>query len=104
MIGDLFTRSQQLGGLVFDVNCGSKITNMRLLFTAFLCCVSFSLQSQCIEGNCENGMGKFKFEDGSVYQGKFRNYSPHSINANAKIFYSNGDIYSGKFHDGQRFG
>ena len=31
------------------------------------------LIAQCISGNCENGTGYFKYENGNTYEGYFKN-------------------------------
>ena len=28
---------------------------------------------ECIDGDCENGKGVVQFQDGSIYEGKFKN-------------------------------
>lgn len=52
----------------------------------------------CIEGDCENGEGKYVFRDASAtYTGSFEQSKP---NGKGEVVYANGDRYEGEFEDG----
>lgn len=52
-----------------------KYANLLLnaLFFAFFLLSSLALKSQCLEGDCENGTGKYKCDCGYIYEGTFEN-------------------------------
>lgn len=57
---------------VFNFN--PKFSNMRALIFIILSSLFFSVQSMaqtCLSGNCSSGFGKFKYENGDVYEGEF---------------------------------
>ncbi len=62
---------------------------------------SFSMNAQCLEGNCENGNGKFRYNDNSQYQGAFKRGNPHG---KGKISFANGSVYEGDWAEGNREG
>ena len=52
----------------------------------------------CIEGDCKNGNGTYKYKSGAVFKGKFLNYKPK------KGLFKNADqsnTYNGNFKDGK---
>ncbi len=52
----------------------------------------------CIEGDCENGWGKYVFvETGARYEGYFQNGQPHGQGI---MFFAEGDWYEGTFRQG----
>jgi len=59
------------------------------------------ITAQCIEGNCKNGYGSYKFDDGSIYQGKF---VKAKFQGYGKMKYSNGNIYEGDWRNDFRSG
>lgn len=61
----------------------------------------FTAIAQCLEGNCENGVGKFRYNDNSQYQGAFKNGKQEG---KGKIFFSNGSTYEGDWQEGNREG
>ena len=67
-----------------------------LLFVLSLMASVYSLNAQCIEGNCENGEGKFLYKDNSLYEGKFEN---KKANGFGTCVYANGNIYKGEWKD-----
>ena len=69
-----------------------------ILFTLFF--VSFS-QAQCVEGNCSNGFGIYKFKDGSSYRG---NFARGKLQGYGKMKYSNGNIYEGEWKNDLKTG
>lgn len=54
-------------------------------------------QSGCMNGNCQNGFGKYIFKDGTVYEGYFFNGVPEG---QGKVVYPNGEYYEGAFAGG----
>ena len=57
--------------------------------------------SQCLEGNCENGISKFRFQNGALYEGQM---SFGMLNGTGTLHYTNGDIYSGQWKMNKRDG
>jgi len=55
----------------------------------------------CISGDCANGIGKYEFTSGNIYEGKFVNFQPEG---NGKWFFANGDKYFGIVKDGLKNG
>ena len=53
---------------------------------------------ECIEGNCENGHGKFTLPDGSTYVGEFKN---GTIYGHGKLTFPNGLTFEGEFKNGK---
>ncbi|WP_236974772.1 caspase family protein [Membranihabitans maritimus] len=56
---------------------------------------------QCIQGDCKSGLGAYKFENGSIYQGYFFKEKPHG---KGKYVYSNGNVYKGEWKHGKKSG
>ena len=50
---------------------------MRTLNTFFFITISFFSYSQCVSGDCENGFGKFKYDNESFYEGNWENGLKH---------------------------
>lgn len=57
--------------------------------------------SQCLEGDCQKGFGKFRFQNGAVYEGEML-YG--RLNGTGKLIYSNGDLYIGEWKMNKREG
>ena len=55
----------------------------------------------CIVGNCTNGSGVYKYNDGAFYFGTFQNGKYHGF---GKLDYKNGNQYIGEFSYGKRHG
>ncbi len=55
-----------------------------------------TVQSGCIDGNCDNGQGTYAYPDGSKYTGYF---SKGKIDGFGTFFYANGDKYTGAFKE-----
>ncbi len=71
-------------------------------FVLILSCFSFTmLNSQCLSGDCHNGLGKFRFQNGAVYEGETAYGKLHGI---GKLHYANGDLYDGHWVMNQREG
>jgi hypothetical protein len=56
-----------------------------------------SNKTGCIKGNCKNGIGTYKWSNGSVYEGQFKDGIQNGVGANK---WSNGDVYKGQYKDG----
>ncbi|MBX2891313.1 MAG: caspase family protein [Saprospiraceae bacterium] len=93
---------------------------VRLLVPALLLATAFipnNLNAQCLSGNCQNGTGKYRYSNGTVYTGQFVNgnregrgtlvfannnvyegqFSRNRINGEGSMTYSNGDKYVGSW-------
>ncbi len=57
--------------------------------------------AQCLEGNCNNGFGVYKFQDGSMYRG---NFSKGQFQGYGKIKYANGNVYEGDWNEDLKWG
>lgn len=55
----------------------------------------------CISGDCANGIGKYEFTSGNVYEGPFVDFQPEG---NGKWFFANGEKYFGVVKDGLKNG
>ena len=70
-----------------------------LLFSAIL--FSQIPKGSCISGNCKNGFGKFVYENGTIYEGKFKKGKFEGIGTE---IYADGEKITGEFKDGQQIG
>ena len=61
-----------------------------------------ALFSQCLSGDCDNGFGKFRYEDGSVYEGDSRNKKAHG--KGTKYDGKGVIIYQGEYRYGKLWG
>ena len=61
----------------------------------------YTTYSQCITGNCSNGYGVKKYEDGTMYIGDWWNETP---SGHGTVVWSDGSIYVGKFNKGMYSG
>ncbi|MEP6647097.1 MAG: hypothetical protein ABJC12_08400, partial [Saprospiraceae bacterium] len=57
--------------------------------------------SQCLSGNCQTGIGKFRFRSGAIYEGQMV-YG--RLNGKGSLKYTNGDIYTGSWKLNKREG
>lgn len=55
----------------------------------------------CMEGNCADGFGTFKYESGEVYSGGFRSGKRHGY---GEMLYKDGSMYSGYFFRDFKYG
>ena len=67
-----------------------------IIFTTLLFFV-ISLNAQCISGNCNNGYGIKKYNDGTLYIGDWWNDLP---SGNGTTIWPDGSIYVGEFIEG----
>jgi len=63
--------------------------------------LTFNLSAQCLDGNCQNGMGVYKYPSGAIYDGKFQN---GKIAKFGTLFFSNGNVYKGEWQNEYRQG
>ena len=54
------------------------------------------VQEKCIDGDCQNGIGKYIWSNGKIYEGEWKNGVPNGV---GKLYFSNGDIYEGQLID-----
>ena len=71
------------------------------LLWILLCIGINTTTAQCITGDCQNGFGKFKFQNGAVYEGEM---AYGKLNGTGKLHYANGDLYEGQWQMNQREG
>ena len=57
--------------------------------------------SGCIQGDCENGSGAYKYENGDVYNGEWKD---GKRNGSGDCKYSDGDSYTGQWKDNKKNG
>lgn len=74
---------------------------MRLFYSLILFFYFSFMFSQCITGNCENGIGTYIFSDKSKIDGTWKN---GKANGKCQVFYSDGGTYNGEMIDGEFFG
>lgn len=55
----------------------------------------------CISGDCANGIGKYQFASGNIYEGPFVNFQPEG---NGKWYFANGEKYFGSVKNGLKNG
>jgi hypothetical protein len=58
--------------------------------------LNISTFSQCLSGDCNNGYGKYKLSDGSIYTGDFINYQ---FQGKGTISYISGNTYTGDWYN-----
>ena len=54
-------------------------------------------EGECIEGDCENGLGTYVFTDGSTYSGEWKDGYPEGSGI---LKYIDGPSYKGKWYRG----
>jgi hypothetical protein len=55
---------------------------------------SFHLGAQCISGDCQNGVGTYRYPSGAKYTGNFKNGEIHGVGV---CYYSDGSKYQGEW-------
>jgi hypothetical protein len=63
-----------------------------ILLFALLVFTAMNAQAQCTSGDCQDGYGTYKYSDGSVYVGQFKD---GKANGYGTCYYANGDKYVG---------
>lgn len=73
------------------------------IYSLLFCSLSYLSYGQtgCTIGDCENGKGRFIYENGDKYIGEFKNAVPHGRGA---YYNKNGSLYKGPFVHGKRQG
>lgn len=71
------------------------------LVVCFSMFAALPLTAQCIQGNCNNGRGTFKYASGSKYIGQFEK---GKINGKGTLYFTNGDKYVGDWKNQYRDG
>ncbi|MCB1179945.1 MAG: hypothetical protein KDK36_20375 [Leptospiraceae bacterium] len=56
---------------------------------------------ECLSGNCYNGVGKIKFQDGTKYEGQFKDGKIYGF---GRFYNTEGDFYEGSLRDGVKEG
>lgn len=76
---------------------------MRYLLIIFVLYLSLKIQlsAQCVQGNCVNGVGKFIYSDGGVYEGQFKN---GVWDGEGTVKWPSGSSYKGGFYSGKKHG
>jgi hypothetical protein len=67
----------------------------------FLCLTLNVIDAQCIVGDCQNGMSKYMFKNGAIYEGEM---SYGKIHGMGTLKFANGDIYKGYWKMNKREG
>ncbi|MDC0230325.1 caspase family protein [Aureispira] len=74
---------------------------LNTFFIVSLISSCFSQETGCTIGDCQNGKGRFIFDNGDKYIGEFKNSLPHGRGA---YFNKQGSTYKGPFIEGRRQG
>ncbi len=72
-----------------------------LLFSTILFSQKSTPKTGCVSGNCKNGFGKFVYENGTFYEGKFKK---EKFEGKGLMVFATGEKYTGEFKDGQQMG
>ncbi|MCB0526429.1 MAG: caspase family protein [Saprospiraceae bacterium] len=73
---------------------GSNLTTRLFLPAFILVATTIALQAQCLSGDCNNGVGTYRYPDQSKYTGEFRAGQRHG---QGKMIYADGNVYDGPF-------
>jgi len=74
---------------------------MKKLILFFLLLTGISvLNAQCVEGDCVNGFGTYRYPGGNRYTGNWKEAKRYQ----GDFYYTNGDHYSGFFRDNEKHG
>ena len=72
-----------------------------VISAAFLCFLfNFSL-AQCLSGDCQTGMSKYRFKNGALYEGEMSYGKIHGLGT---LKFANGDVYKGYWKMNKREG
>jgi hypothetical protein len=72
----------------------------RLFYIALILLTS-SLQSACLEGDCQNGEGRAIYEGGDIYSGAWKEGRAHG---RGTLYYARGGVYTGNWENGMANG
>ena len=80
-----------------------KTSNILILssFLFFLFNINVASANSCLQGNCYNGHGTYKWSSGNQYTGTFKN---GSRDGEGVFIFTNGDKYIGEYKAGKRSG
>lgn len=65
-----------------------------IFFVSLCFFISTSLFSQCLSGDCQDGIGKYEYPSGAIYEGQFHNGEVHG---QGTCNYTDGSSYSGQW-------
>ena len=77
----------------------SVFTTLILFVSGYFGIKSFVKQTCkqcCFQGDCENGIGSFRYQNNDLYEGKFKNKKPDGFGT---YHYVNGNKYEGEFSE-----
>lgn len=69
-----------------------------LLFTVLLGFPVVLCADECMEGDCDNGIGSGFTEDNKIYEGEWKNGLPHG---EGKLYVSRGEVIEGVWEKGE---
>ena len=65
------------------------------------CALVITGQAGTVSGDCENGFGKYRMDDGAEHEGQWQNGHPHG---KGTMIYASGNMFKGDFRDGKQHG
>jgi hypothetical protein len=74
---------------------------MKKIIILILILTSYKAKSQCLSGDCNDGYGKYQYDNGGVYQGNFKNGLE---NGSGTLIFASGAKYIGEFYNGKKNG
>lgn len=77
------------------------MTRFLTILTSLTLIASLHASAQCVEGNCYEGVGNFRFENGDSFNGQWRKGLPEGYGV---YQFANGDVYKGNMLSGKMEG
>ena len=74
-----------------------KSMKNKLFLYFIIMSTSIPFYSQCLRGDCFNGSGSYRFPNGDIYSGEYKNGSQVGTGV---YKWNNGDVYTGNFYNG----